>query len=94
MNKGLKMLIYSSQNDILMNTAGVLNYLNTLNWNGLRDWQKTTKVQWFIGNKNYGWVKKFKNFTYVLVKNSGHYVGVDQPRAGNAMINNFVNDLW
>jgi hypothetical protein len=29
---GLKTLIYNGQNDFIVNTVGVLTYLNTLKW--------------------------------------------------------------
>jgi hypothetical protein len=30
--KNTKVLIYNGQNDVVVNTAGVLQYLNSLNW--------------------------------------------------------------
>lgn len=32
LNRGIRTLIYNGQNDFIVNTAGVLNYLNTLQW--------------------------------------------------------------
>lgn len=39
----VKVLIYNGQNDVIVNTAGVLNYLNSLNWEGISSWKKTEK---------------------------------------------------
>ena len=39
----MKVLIYNGQNDIIVNTASVLNYINSMNWIGISQWQKTKK---------------------------------------------------
>jgi hypothetical protein len=41
--KKIKVLIYNGQNDFVVNTAGVLQYLNGLNWDGLEYWKKARK---------------------------------------------------
>ncbi len=46
--KSIKVLIYNGQNDILVNTAGVLQYLNGLNWSGASQWKKTNKQIWTL----------------------------------------------
>jgi carboxypeptidase C (cathepsin A) len=87
-------LIYNGQNDIVVNTAGVLNYLNTLNWHGLRMWSRTPKQQWILNGKNVGWYKSYENLLFVLVKNAGHLVPSDQPGPAVNMITRFVSAVW
>lgn len=43
-----KVLIYNGQNDVVVNTPGVLQYLNSLTWNGARNWKKAKKQIWKI----------------------------------------------
>jgi len=38
-----RVLIYNGQDDFVVNTGGVLNYLNSLEWNGIEKWKATTK---------------------------------------------------
>jgi hypothetical protein len=39
-----KVLIYNGQNDVVVNNAGVLQYLNSLNWNGIGPMEKDQKT--------------------------------------------------
>lgn len=87
------MLIYNGQNDVIVNTAGVLNYLNTLDWHGLRMWSKTPKQQWILNGKNVGWHKVFDNLAFVLIRNAGHLVPADQPAIAGALIARFISGL-
>mgnify|MGYP000912451510 FL=1 len=36
LNQGVKTLIYNGQNDFIVNTPGVLAYLNALEWTGAK----------------------------------------------------------
>lgn len=46
--RNTKVLIYNGQDDVVVNTAGVLQYLNSLNWEGLAQWKRTRKEIWTI----------------------------------------------
>lgn len=41
--RNIKVLIYNGQNDVVVNTAGVMQYLNSLNWDGIHQWKRKTK---------------------------------------------------
>ena len=90
----MRVLLYNGQNDIIVNTAGVLNYLNNLDWHGLRQWSKTPKQQWIVNTKNVGWYKASANLVFVLVKNAGHLLPADQPSVAVAMLNRFLSGVW
>jgi len=38
--RNIKVLIYNGQNDVVVNTPGVLLYLNSLNWEGIGRWKR------------------------------------------------------
>lgn len=44
--RNIKVLIYNGQNDVVVNTAGVLQYLNSMNWEGIGYWKRTLKQVW------------------------------------------------
>jgi len=46
--RSIKVLIYNGQDDVVVNTAGVLQYLNSLNWEGTARWKRTKKEIWTI----------------------------------------------
>lgn len=76
---GLKVLIYNGQDDFVVNTPGVLNYLNDLNWVNIPMWKRTAKQIWTIHGDNAGWAKCYRNLWFVLVNHAGHMVPTDQP---------------
>jgi len=39
----IKVLIYNGQDDFVVNTPGVLTYINGMNWEGLPQWKRTSK---------------------------------------------------
>ncbi len=46
--RNTKVLIYNGQDDVVVNTPGVLQYLNSLNWDGIGAWKRTKKSIWTI----------------------------------------------
>lgn len=46
--KNIKVLIYNGQDDVVVNTPGVMQYLNSLNWDGIAAWKRTKKTIWTI----------------------------------------------
>lgn len=46
--RNIKVLVYNGQQDIIVNTPGVLQYLNSLNWEGTLGWKRTKKQIWTI----------------------------------------------
>lgn len=88
-----KVLIYNGQNDVVVNTPGVLLYLNALDWEGIKQWKSTPKTIWTIFDEVRGWAKFSGNLWFVLVNGAGHMVPSDQPRATMNMINNFLYDI-
>jgi hypothetical protein len=46
--KRTRVLIYNGQNDFVVNTAGVLQYLNGMNWDGIDNWKKGKKKVWSV----------------------------------------------
>lgn len=45
----VKVLLYNGQNDVVVNTPGVLQYINSLQWENLGQWKRAEKKVWTIG---------------------------------------------
>jgi carboxypeptidase C (cathepsin A) len=91
----LKVLIYNGQNDFIVNTAGVLTYLNTLEWPLSKQWRNTKKKNWEeYGEDNLGWFKEYGNLNFVQIRNAGHLVPSDQPRIAWKMAQNYFYKGW
>ena len=88
----VKTLIYNGQNDVVVNTPGVLQYLHSLNWPGSRQWKMSQKKIWKIDGNVSGWAKVSGNLWFVLVNGAGHMVPSDQPHSALAMMGHFVHN--
>ena len=84
------MLIYNGQNDVVVNTAGVMQYLNSMNWEGTNRWKWTRKEIWTRYGEVKGWAKVAGNLWFVFANNAGHLVPIDQPEAAFSMFGHFV----
>lgn len=90
-----KVLIYNGQNDIIL--AGPLceNFLRTLNWSGQDEYLSAKKIIWRVEPTDQqvaGYARQVGNFTQVLVRDAGHILPADQPRAAKDMITRFINN--
>lgn len=92
----IKTLIYNGQNDFIVNTAGVLTYLNTLKWKNAKEWREAKKTMWkdYDDVTNLGWTKNYGNLYFTLVRNAGHLVPSDQPRVAWFMLNNYFKQWY
>lgn len=93
LKKNVRVMIYNGQDDFVVNTPGVLNYLNNLNWIGILEWKKAKKEMWTLYGGVKGWVKISRNLWFVLVNHAGHMVPTDQPESAFQMMGHFINDL-
>ena len=90
--RNIPVLIYNGQNDVVVNTAGVLQYLNSLNWEGIQQWKRKEKEIWTIYGEVAGWAKVSGNLWFVLVNGAGHMVPSDQGHAAFNMMGHFFNN--
>lgn len=87
-----KVLIYNGQNDVVVNTPGVLLYLNSLDWEGIYEWKKTPKRIWTIHDDVKGWAKVSGNLWFVLVNGAGHMVPTNKPIPAFNMLAHFIGN--
>ena len=92
LKKNVRVLIYNGQDDFVVNTPGVLNYLNNLNWDNMIYWKRARKQIWTTYGAVKGWAKVYNNLWFVLVNHAGHMVPTDQPEAAFRMIGQFIYD--
>lgn len=88
----MKVLIYNGQNDVVVNNAGVLQYLNSLGWTGIGQWKRQQKQIWTLYGEVVGWVKASGNLTFAMVNGAGHMVPTDRPDAAFTMLGHFIHN--
>ena len=64
----LKTLIYNGQNDFMVNTVGVLTYMNTLQWNFAKEGRENKKIMWkdYDDVTNLGWTKTLQTYNLLF----------------------------
>ena len=85
-------MIYNGQDDYVVNTPGVLQYLNGLSWPNIASWKRASKNLWTIYGEIRGWTKISGNLWFVLVNGAGHLVPSDQPESAFNMLGHFIHD--
>lgn len=70
----------------------MLQYLNSLRWEGISSWKRTPKTIWTISSNVKGWAKVSGRLWYVHVNGAGHMVPTDQPDAAFEMFGHFVHN--
>lgn len=69
-----------------MNPAATYNFVNKLRWEGLTDWQRTSKQLWRRADKTVGTVKDAGNLTLAVIYEAGHMVPTDQPESSMQLV--------
>ena len=87
------MLVYNGQYDIIVNTPGVLQYLNVLNWDKINEWKSAPKKLFTIDDDIVGWTKVGNNLWFALINFAGHMIPTDQPRAAFSLLGRFINKI-
>eukprot|EP00058_Branchiostoma_floridae_P015263 XP_002600751.1 hypothetical protein BRAFLDRAFT_83494 [Branchiostoma floridae] len=89
-----KVLIYNGQLDIIVGAPLTENFLWSLPWTRLEQYQKADRTVWKINPSDTevaGFVKQVDNFYQVIVKGAGHILPFDQPERAYDMIDRFVS---
>uniref|UniRef100_A0A0K8SZ92 Carboxypeptidase n=1 Tax=Lygus hesperus TaxID=30085 RepID=A0A0K8SZ92_LYGHE len=88
-----RVLIYNGQLDIKCAYALTENSLNMMKWNGAKEFKEADRQHYYIDGELAGYVKTVRNFTQILIRNSGHMVPRDQAKWAEQMIYTFAYNL-
>jgi vitellogenic carboxypeptidase-like protein len=98
---GLKVLVYSGQNDVILGAPLTEQFLDTLEWSGKEAFAAAKKVAWTVpavpNDPLAGYIKSVDlhgGFTYAIVRGAGHMVPTDQPERAYDLITRLVEGTW
>jgi carboxypeptidase C (cathepsin A) len=90
-----KILIYSTQDDFLINSSGVQNMVESLSWGGINEFKQARRGIWNVVGNIAGYAQTSSNLTYVQLLNSGLYSGLNQGQNTRDMVFRFIfNQGW
>jgi carboxypeptidase C (cathepsin A) len=90
-----KFMLYVGNLDLNCNVEGIMNYLPHMGWNGYPEFYRQPNQKWWVDNGQTlaGYVKNHQNFTFAVVRNSGHEVPFFQPASAQDMIRKWIKGL-
>jgi len=86
LEKGIRVVVYSGDLDLICNWYGGRMWTDALKWSGQKGYNAAHWQKW----GGYGEFKKYENFTFVRVFNAGHMVPHDQGAAALELANNLI----
>jgi cathepsin A (carboxypeptidase C) len=98
LNSGIDVLFYQGNLDLACNTAGNLQWANSMQWKGQPSFVAQEKKKWEIDGKEAGWFKEVKTdmggrettFAFSTVWGSGHMVPYDKPKEALELVKRWL----
>ena len=91
LKNNIPVLIYNGQDDLIVQTAGTMKWVEKINFSGSFKFTEKQFTPWKIGNSVVGSTKSEGPLTLNIVNNAGHMVPMDNPIAALNMISTFVD---
>ncbi|CAF0812089.1 unnamed protein product [Adineta steineri] len=88
-----KILIYNGLLDIICAESLTLNWIKDLEWSHSQEYKNASRQIWKVNsadNQIAGYIKVVNRFMLASVRNAGHMVPTDQPRAMLDLLNRFL----
>lgn len=93
LNSDLPVLLYSGQLDLIVPAISTEKVIQNCKWKDSEEFELSEKSIWRIdldSDEVTGYVKRKRNFQFVVVRNGGHILPYDQPRVAFELISRFV----
>lgn len=88
LSKGVQVLLFAGDQDLICNWIGVERVVQGLEWGGQKGWGSSppAKLDWTVNNTKAGWWQSRDNLTFVSVADASHMVGFDKPVQSHDMM--------
>jgi carboxypeptidase C (cathepsin A) len=92
LDKGIPVVLYNGEDDIIINTPGARSWIRNLDWEYIHQFENS-KTQTLNDQSNniVGTVKTFQKLSFVVVYKAGHTVPSYQPVAARLIIDGLIN---
>ena len=88
--QGFKAWLFSGTEDIIVSTLATSRWINSLNFTIVNKWKPVINDGQVIGME-----QSYSNgLTFITVKNAGHMVPIDQPKAAKFILDKFLNSKY
>lgn len=91
----VQLLFFNGMEDLICNHVGNEMWLDNLSWEHAEQWSLSKRFVWKTTknrNEPAGYVKTYRNLSFLKIKDAGHMVPMDQPENAFDMMQTFIND--
>ena len=88
-----KVLVYNGLLDLICAESLTLNWVGDLQWSHSDDYRKAIRQIWKVNPNDKdvaGYIKTVNRFMLATIRNAGHMVPSDQPRAALDLLQRFI----
>ena len=93
-NSNYKILIYNGLLDVIIPSSITMNWINKFEWKYADQLRNAERMIWKVEEDDQevaGYLKRAHSFFLAWVRNAGHSVPCDQPRAAFDLIDRFIS---
>ena len=90
-------MIYNGNLDVIVHVSGTNKLVNTLNWSGRGEFDKSERKQFWVYNERTrlgelaGYVNEGGGLTVATIRNAGHMVPISQPLWALELVTQFTH---
>ncbi|XP_057457338.1 serine carboxypeptidase-like [Lotus japonicus] len=87
---GIKVLVYAGEEDLICNWLGNSRWVDAMEWSGQKDFGASPIVPFLVDGEKAGELKTHGPLAFLKVKEAGHMVPMDQPKAALEMLKSWM----
>ncbi|PNX71157.1 serine carboxypeptidase 48-like protein [Trifolium pratense] len=87
---GIKLLVYAGEYDLICNWLGNSRWVDAMNWSGQKEFTASPTTPYLVDSEEAGILKSHGPLAFLKVKDAGHMVPMDQPKAALEMLKDWM----
>ncbi|EFH61052.1 predicted protein [Arabidopsis lyrata subsp. lyrata] len=89
---GISLLVYAGEYDLICNWLGNSRWVNAMEWSGKTNFGAAEQVPFMVDGKEAGLLKTYEQLSFLKVRDAGHMVPMDQPKAALKMLKRWMEN--
>ncbi|XP_020214594.1 serine carboxypeptidase-like [Cajanus cajan] len=87
---GIKMLVYAGDKDFICNWLGNSRWVHAMEWSGQKSFGTSPTVKFVVDGAEAGSLNSYGPLSFLKVRDAGHLVPMDQPKAALEMLKSWM----
>ncbi|XP_008805718.1 serine carboxypeptidase-like [Phoenix dactylifera] len=87
---GIKLLVYAGEYDLICNWLGNSRWVHSMEWSGQQNFVSSSELSFTVDGKEAGVLKSHGPLSFLKVRDAGHMVPMDQPKAALEMLKRWI----